>query len=382
VFNIKTQGPRNIVLTKNILSKTLVDGLQIVTLERPECTSYYISLQGWDIGEFETSCRRLARVIREYEASPVSLDVFGVPGNALPLLQQAFGEVQCPVTWLESRKEHAAPFYGVLARAVAGPEVVPVRVENRVVGMAFNADGLRYCRLGGILPKACSRSREEQTRTVFELMERALREVDMNFSHVARTWFYNRDMLEWYDVFNEVRTAFFTERNLFDTFVPASTGIGCWNGTEAALTGGLIAVAGRENNVALAEVPSPLQRSSLEYGSAFSRAVELGAGGLRRLFVSGTASIEPSGQSVHIGDVRAQIQLTLDVVQAILESRGMNWNSVSRSIAYFKHAEDSGVLAQCMKERNMPSLPGILAHTDICRDDLLFELEVDAMGVQ
>jgi len=78
--------------------------------------------------------------------------------------------------------------------------------------------------------------------------------------------------------------------------------------------------------------------------------------------------------------VRAQIQLTLDVVQAILESRGMDWDSVSRSIAYFKHAEDPGVLAACMKERGMPRLPGILAHTDICRDDLLFELELDAIA--
>jgi hypothetical protein len=57
----------------------------------------------------------------------------------------------------------------------------------------------------------------------------------------------------------------------------------------------------------------------------------------------------------------------------------MGWESTSRSIAYFKYAGDMQVLKECMVERGMPSLPGILAHTDICRDDLLFELELDAV---
>jgi len=363
----------------NVLTKNLDADVQVVSMERPGSVHYYLAVQGQAPDAFQADCQRLARVIQEKGAIPLSLDVFGVPGDALPVLQEAFGTLPCPVTWLEGRKAHAASFYGLLARAIAGPEVTPLRLGSTLAGVSYRVNGVQYCRLGGIVPQDCSASRKEQTQEVFHLMEHALGEVGMDFTHVARTWFYNRDMLEWYDVFNAVRTAFFVKRNLFDRLVPASTGIGCWNGGGAALTGGLIAMAYPENKAALVEVPSPLQRPSFEYGSAFSRAVEFATGGVRRLFVSGTASIEPSGASVHVGDVRAQVQLTLDVVQAILESRGMDWKSVSRSIAYFKHAEDMGVLAACMRERGMPRLPGILAHTDICRDDLLFELELDAI---
>ncbi len=363
----------------DVLSKSCDENLSVVVMEHAGFANYYFSVQGRSPGEFPASCNRLARAIQGYGASPVSLDVFGVPGESLPQLRQAFGVLTCPVTWLEGRKGHAAPFHGLLARAVVGPKVASIQVDDVTAGVLFEMNGLRYCRLGGIVPPDRNASRKEQTQAVFEFMERALRNANMNFTNVARTWFYNQDMLEWYDVFNAVRTAFFLERGLFDKFVPASTGIGCRNGCGTALTGGLIAVADRDNKAPLIEVLSPLQRPSFEYGSAFSRAVEFSSCGTRRLFISGTASIEPSGKSVHIGNVRAQIQLTLDVVQAILHSRDMDWNDITRSIAYFKHAEDAYSLEACMKERHMPPLPGILAHTDICRDDLLFELEADAI---
>lgn len=366
-----------------VLSRHTENGLKITSLERPECRDHYIALQQETGTDFHRACVQLADTVRGLGASLVAMDVFGVPGTADAVLREAFDRLPCPpITWMEGRKDHGAPFYGLLAWAVEGPEVVPVQAGNGTAGVAFQVDGVRYCRLGGVTATDRNASRREQTREVFNGMERALAQVDMNFTNVVRTWFYNSDMLDWYDVFNEVRTAFFLERCLFDRLVPASTGIGCWNGRQAALTGGLLAVAKGEKRVDPIEVPSPLQRSSFEYGSAFSRAVEFGAGGLRRLFISGTASIEPGGSSVHIGDVRAQIQLTLDVVQAILASRGMDWGSASRSVAYFKHAKDAAVLQECMDERGMPPLPGILAHTDICRDDLLFELELDAVGAE
>ena len=68
-----------------------------------------------------------------------------------------------------------------------------------------------------------------------------------------------------------------------------------------------------------AAVPSPLQCPALDYGSSFSRAVELVAGDHRRLFVSGTASISPEGHTLHVGDVDAQVARTMEVVEAMLE---------------------------------------------------------------
>lgn len=365
-----------------MFSKRFDNGLHVVTVERPGCTDYYISVQNSSSGSFQGLCELLAGEVRDLGASLVSLDVFGVSGEALPQLSDALGDLPCPVTWLEGRQDHDATLYGLLAWAVKGPEVTPVAGGNGRAGVTFQADGFRYCRLGGIIAPDVNAPRQEQTQAVFDSMEGALAGTGMSFLNVVRTWFYNADMLDWYDVFNNVRTAYFEEKGMFGRFVPASTGIGCLNGRAAALTGGLLAIAPGNGQAGPVEVPSPLQRSSMEYGSAFSRAAEFTAGGVRRLFVSGTASIEPNGSSVYIGDVRAQIQLTLDVAQAILESRGMDWNCVSRSIAYFKDAGNERVLRDCMAERDMPRLPGLRAHTDICRDDLLFELELDAVRIE
>ncbi len=353
-------------------------GLHVAAIARAGCTDCHITAQNRDSGNFHALCRALAEVVHELDARLVSVDVFGVSGEEIHTFQQALGAVHCPVTWLEGRREHAAPLYGLQAWAVAGPPVEPLSIAETAIGVVFEADGLRYCRLGGLLPAEKHCSRKEQTASIFSLMESGLAAADMTFANVARTWFYNQDMLDWYDDFNAVRTDFFKQRGVFDRLVPASTGIGARNARDAALTAGLLAVTGCVGSGAPHATPSPLQCPSFDYGSAFSRAVEFEAGELRRLYISGTASIEPMGQSAHIDDVEAQINLTLEVMQAILESRDMGWNSVTRAIAYFKDAADAPVLERCCRKRGMSPIPALYANTDICRDDLLFELEADA----
>jgi enamine deaminase RidA (YjgF/YER057c/UK114 family) len=187
-------------------------------------------------------------------------------------------------------------------------------------------------------------------------------------------------MTQWYGGFNHVRTAFLKEHGVFDGLVPASTGIGGRNISGAALTAALFAVkAGRGAATAMA-IPSPLQCPALDYGSSFSRAVELETGGLRRLFVSGAASIGIDGRSVHIGRVDAQVALTMDVVRAILDSRKMDWGKVTRAIAYFKHNKDAPAFDRYCTLQGIRDMPVLLANNDICRDDLLFEIEVDAVA--
>jgi hypothetical protein len=59
----------------------------------------------------------------------------------------------------------------------------------------------------------------------------------------------------------------------------------------------------------------------------------------------------------------------------------MDWKDVSRAIAYFKNMEDAPLLDLYCKKNNLPALPIAIAHGDICRDDLLFEIEADAVVV-
>jgi enamine deaminase RidA (YjgF/YER057c/UK114 family) len=99
----------------------------------------------------------------------------------------------------------------------------------------------------------------------------------------------------------------------------------------------------------------------------------------RRILVSGTASIAPEGHTVHVGDTRAQIGKTLEVVEAILESRRMQWSDVVRGIAYMRNAADVPLYRRYCAGHGLPPMPAVVMNSVICRDDLLFELEVDAV---
>jgi enamine deaminase RidA (YjgF/YER057c/UK114 family) len=311
-----------------------------------------------------------ARVVRE--------SLFGLVDGRAPLRVRADGGM-APSTWPVTEVTDGGPAAGLLVHAVDGVPVEPLRLDGRVVGSVFEDAFARYVLLGDLRPEDPARPREEQASRTFAIMEEALRLAGLDFSHVVRTWFFLDDILAWYDGFNRVRTGFFRDRRVFDGLVPASTGVGCPNVARTAVVAEAIAIRPKDPRVRIEPVPSPLQCPALEYGSSFSRAVEVAVPGLRRVLVSGTASIEPGGKTAHVGDVDAQTDLTMRVVGAILESRGLGWADVCRGIAYFKRPADSPALARWCAARGVPTLPVVVTKADICRDDLLFEIEMDAL---
>jgi enamine deaminase RidA (YjgF/YER057c/UK114 family) len=147
------------------------------------------------------------------------------------------------------------------------------------------------------------------------------------------------------------------------------------------MVGGAWAVQKAGESVMIHAVSSPLQCASLEYGSAFSRALMIDTPAGRRLFVSGTASIAPNGCSAHVGDVCKQIALTMEVANAILVSSGFDFSDVTRATAYFKHIQDAPAFDAWRKEQKLEPFPLVVAGSTICRDDLLFEIELDAIAL-
>lgn len=311
----------------------------------------------------------------------VRQDVFGmVPDGATHRLKAyRLSGTEWPVTWVSEGNGSGNPLTGIQIHAVDTREVIPVRWEGRTVGARFEDDYVEYCVLAGLEPGSPQRSRAAQTRGLLELMERVLAEAGLTFREVIRTWFYLDDILEWYGEFNQVRNEFFRERGVYAGVMPASTGVGGGNAARSAVVADLLAVRAKRPGVSSAAVLSPLQSAAADYGSSFSRAVELRSPGQRRLYVSGTASILPDGRTAHVGDVTAQVALTMDVVGAILSSRDMNWADAVRGIAYFKHMADAPVLSDWLAAHGVADCPLIVAKNDICRDDLLFELELDAV---
>jgi hypothetical protein len=68
----------------------------------------------------------------------------------------------------------------------------------------------------------------------------------------------------------------------------------------------------------------------------------------------------------------------MQVVLALLESRGMDWSNLMRGIAYFKHYHDKILLEKYLAKHNIAEFPLAVSHSTVCRDELLFEIEIDA----
>ncbi|HRR34617.1 MAG TPA: hypothetical protein P5026_10990 [Kiritimatiellia bacterium] len=283
-----------------------------------------------------------------------------------------------PQLWLCGGGGELPPVYQRFV--VGGTEPRLIRRHGCTVGVVYRDNFAEYCLLTGVLPPDPAASREAQTTAVFEGIEDALADAGMTFANVARTWLYMDNILDWYDPFNRARDAFFRSRAVYDGLVPASTGIGSANLCGSAITACAIAVKPHVPGAVTVEaLPSPLQCAALEYGSSFSRAVEIGTPEYRTLLVSGTASIEPGGATAWVGDVPRQIQLTMDVVEAILASRGMSWRDATRAVMYLKKASYMPEWQAWLRAHRLEDLPLITVEADVCRDDLLVELEVDAV---
>lgn len=318
-------------------------------------------------------------VIHREQATILEQHVFA-PVGGRHFQNTARGDVNWPVTWVDSGGGRGSSLAGTHIHAVKGVRVNRIEIGGRVVGSWFEDDEARYCRLGGILPPDTSAPRPEQARQVFSAMEVALRAAQMNPTCVVRTGIYLNKILEWYGVFNQVRTAIYRENGLLAGLVPASTGISGGNPAGAAIMMDALAVVPKTADFRTFAVMSPLQCSPSDYGSSFSRAVELASSFCRRLLISGAASIEPSGRSAHVGDMDAQVELTMRVVSAILESRRMTWADTVRCIAYIKQSQYTPAFEQYCRTAGLSGLPVILTENDICRDELLFEIQVDAMS--
>ncbi len=371
---------RNITVERTGLQRSISPHYHVATMRRPSCEEHFIAVVH-QRGESPAALfAKVADAVRQRRARIVSQDVFGLSdkdGGGSATLKAALGEVTWPVTWIENEAEDSPG--STMAWAITGARTEPVRVEGRILGTLIEDDDAQYCRLGGLMPRDNTRSRFDQTLDVFDQMEAGLRAAKMEFAEVVRTWFFNHRILEWYAEFNKARNEFFTQRGVYDGMVPASTGVAGPNPTGGALTGGLLALRPKTNRVRVFPVPSPLQCPALEYGSSFSRAVEIETPDYRRLLVSGTASIDPAGNTIHVGDVNAQIARTMDVVHAILESRGMGWSDVSRAVAYVKSPPAWTEVQRYCRTKGL-RLPVVPVHEDICRDDLLFEIELDALS--
>jgi len=364
------------------MQRQVSQGLHTVILNRPTCQELFLTATPGAGESIEPMFARLADVVRLHGAQIVSQIVFHLAdrrSQAIDTLEEVLGEIRWPITWLEDG--HSFPeLIGTHVHAIVGPDVEVLRAGDNTVGCVYDDPFARVCVLGDLRDEDVSHPRGEQARVVLEAMSDTLARADMQFAHVARTWFFNDDILAWYGEFNLARDAFFDNQGVFQGLVPASTGIGGGNPFGAALQGGLVAFRPNDDaDVRTFVVPSPLQSSARDYGSSFSRAVEVQMPDHRRLYISGTASIDTDGVVRHIGDVEKQIEFTMRVVREILTSRDMDWSDVVGGIVYVRNAEDTPAFERYCAAHDLEQLPLVVTCNTVCRDEWLVEIELQAI---
>ena len=286
------------------------------------------------------------------------------------------------------------------AWAIGGDSVRVERFGPQALAVAY--DSIRWVYCGGLQPGAAPVGAYAQMTSLLERMRAALSGAATDFEHVVRTWFYLGGITEpegarqRYMEMNRARADFYREisfgRSLLEADVlhgtyPASTGIGM-RGT--GLVGGCLALQTRREDAVLIHLENPQQTPAYAYHSRyspqsprFSRGMSLVLGDYITTWISGTASIVNS-ESRHGGDIQRQTEQTIDNIERLmgpenfaahgLRSVGATLQDLAKVRVYVKRQEDF-LKCKAICERRFGRVPTIYAVADVCRPELLVEIE-------
>lgn len=135
------------------------------------------------------------------------------------------------------------------------------------------------------------------------------------------------------------------------------------------------------------QISSPdILNEAYDYGSAFTRGLRVELPGATMLLLSGTASIDEEGRTVHEGDLEAQCMRTYRNLTRLLVAEGASWHDVVRTTCYLRDIERDYDVFNRMRTyffRDVVGLDPVPASTGIqvrlCRSDLLVEIELMAI---
>jgi len=331
-------------------------------------------------------------MLRERGSVPIQERVFAARRSGAALLRgraRAVGgatEWAVPPTCVEGAPVGRAGLAGIhviAARGTSSPVVEADRVLGRVVEtreariLGLSDAGRAAVRQGAAEPS-------EDAGVTIESAARLLEREGFSFRDVARTWFYLRDILDWYGPFNAVRSAAFRRMELLgrdaDGQIPASTGIAGSNHRGGWCTLDLIALQRKDGSrFEMKRLHNRKQNEATEYGSSFARAMEVRLGDARYVFVSGTASIDDHGATVHTGDFEAQARHTLAAVEALLEGTGASLADVAQATAFLTSPEQAPSFERLVERSELRATPLVTTLADVCRAELLFEIDATAV---
>jgi len=306
--------------------------------------------------------------------------------------------------------ENEIPF-AVLAQAPEKPNRVIMEVgfvNERETRISYGeSNGVRFCKLSNAGYQefwVTGVKSNQSAQSSFSKLHSVAQNLQLCFNQIVRQWNTVEKIISFctvdnkqrqnYQLFNEARNASYSKNRTAPGF-PAATGIG----SEFGGVNINCLLIPESDNVTIASIGSPVQTDSYKYGQTvlkghpdrnqklnqvpqFERAKLITNNQTSRLFISGTASIIGQ-ETVGIGDVEKQTSVTIDNIEMLTSKENLKShfpalksipNKYAYIRAYVRYAEDiPKVKAIC--KAHFGNIPAIYVKADICRDDLLVEIE-------
>ncbi|WP_246043387.1 hypothetical protein [Aquitalea aquatilis] len=233
---------------------------------------------------------------------------------------------------------------------------------------------------------ALQHAAEQAYRQLFSLLEAE------DCRHLWRVWNYIPRInavehgMERYRQFNIGRHQAFADFDRPVDSSPAACALGVADGP--------LSIAFLAARQATQRIENPRQVSAFAYpqqygprSPTFSRAALADNGDNIILFISGTASIV-GHRTVHPGDAAAQTRETIANIAVLLEQANRQHQGQPYTLAtldyrvYIRHATDYPAVQQTLQQLIGPAMRVVFMQADICRDDLLVEIEAQAFAAR
>jgi len=342
---------------------------------------------------------RISRLLSDTSSYIVLERVFGDIGiynHFVELRQYTFQnnniDSSNPFTYIEGKSCTGSKIGGIQIWAVNEADSMKIHKiieKGRCKGFSWKADDSLFFVLSNIGNLEYStdnkNSQSYDCKDMFYRANHLLEQNGTTYKSVVRTWIYLSNILKWYDKFNEVRNSCYSDFGLLSNvklgemdkvFLPASTGIEGKNPSNLPSVMDLFAIHRLPNSGTSIKSFSGVKQSyPYFYGSAFSRAVVIDRPNSKLILVSGTASIDKNGKSIFIDDPEGQIRYAFEVISKLIEPEGATLQDISEATAFFKRGEYYKIFQKVIDELEIPRIPTVNLIADICRDELLFEID-------
>ena len=295
-----------------------------------------------------------------------------------------------PVTCIQGRPIWGEGLAGIMVQAVPAEQVRTLMDNDLPCGRAWQSPGAEFLLLQNITAPDTAVGvpveRKLQVRQLLDRVDRILRQQGGTYRDVVRTWFYLADILDWYGDFNVARSEKYGEFGIMpggaqdSLLLPASTGICGDTASGTAATMDLLAViAAPAARPAVTQLTNRGQLDALRYGAAFSRGALIRGKAGTILQLSGTAAIDEQGKSLFPANICGQINCTLDKIAGLMGQVGACLGDIAAATVFVKRPEYAAVFNEIAAARGLEGLPAVCVVADICRKELLFEMDAEAV---